>query len=497
MPDLAQKLAPRPPPAGRPLALTNGWLTANGALLTGRQIDVSWWRGNLNPARAAKAVLGPALTRFAPGRSGPGLTDVLPDVAANMIRRHEVAIRQNYGLWYDLRRDDHERTREINADVWPPFYELPWARTGRGHAWNGLTLYDLSRFNPWYFRRLRTFASLARQDGLVLIDEMYFQHNLLEAGAHWVDFPWRPANCIQQTGFPEPPPFVDTDGAVPPNPDLGKRIFMAPIFYDMSNPVRRAMNEAYIRHCLANLADEPNVIHLTGEEFTGPLSFVQFWFDVVGQWEAQTGKHPLIGLSTTKDVQDAILADPVRSRLVSVIDLKYWWLTNRGLFAPKGGQNQSPRQFERKWRGGLPDAVNLAVMAREYRRRFPDKAIITPLNQRDGWAFVAAGGSLPDLPVTTDPRLLRALPRMRPVPAPGGSAPDTWALAEAGRQYFVFAAHGGPIAVDLSGASGAFTVHPVVLASGALASDTQTVSGGGIVTIPTPAGRPAAVWITR
>ena len=41
--------------------------------------------------------------------------------------------------------------------------------------------------------------------------------------------------------------------------------------------------------------------------------------------------------------------------------------------------------------------------------RFPTKAIITGLDQHDGWAFVAAGGSFPNLPATTDPALRSAL----------------------------------------------------------------------------------------
>src|SRR5205814_8555072 len=100
----------------------------------------------------------------------------------------------HWGLWYDRRRDDHQMVRRPDGDVWPPFYEQPWARSGRGAAWDGLSRYDLTRFNPWYFGRLREFASLARDRGLVLIDEMYFQHNVLGAGAHWADCPWRPAN---------------------------------------------------------------------------------------------------------------------------------------------------------------------------------------------------------------------------------------------------------------------------------------------------------------
>ena len=56
------------------------------------------------------------------------------------------------------------------------------------------------------------------------------------------------------------------------------------------------------------------MIFQTGEEFTGPLAFVQFWLDTIAEWQKETGQRVLVGLSCTKDVQDAILADPVAGR---------------------------------------------------------------------------------------------------------------------------------------------------------------------------------------
>ena len=49
---------------------------------------------------------------------------------------------------------------------------------------------------------LKEFAEKGNKDGLLLFHENYFQHNILEAGAHWVDSPWRSSNNINQTGFP-------------------------------------------------------------------------------------------------------------------------------------------------------------------------------------------------------------------------------------------------------------------------------------------------------
>ncbi len=353
--------------ADKPLALKDGWLTIAGAPLEGRETQISWWRGYLyeNAEPTAQAI-----TRFTPGLSGPIFTDDLGELTDRMVASHQVLLRHHYGLWYERRRMDHERMRRPDGDVWPPFYEQPFARSGQGTAWDGLSKYDLTKYNPWYFDRLHQFAQLARQKGLVLVDEMYFQHNIIEAGAHWVDSPWRPTNNINGTGFTEPVPFT------------GDTMKMAAEFYDLSNPLRRELHRAFIRHCLANLADEPNVIHTLTAENSGPLHFMQFWLDVVAEWEKETGKHPLIALSACKDVQDAILADPKRAAVVDVIDLTYWWRTERGdEFAPKGTTDLAPRQQERLWKNGKPSARTVAAMAKEYRDKFPTKAVITGLGE--------------------------------------------------------------------------------------------------------------------
>jgi hypothetical protein len=368
--DLAQRLAPKPVGPGRPLTLVNGTLLLGGSPVTGQQLETAWWLGRLEPARASE--FGRAITRFSPGRTGTGLTDEIPAVAAAMARAGEVFFRHHYGLWYDRRRIDHQMIRRPDADVYPPFYEQPFARSGQGTAWDGMSRYDLTRYNSWYFARLREFAAEARQQGLVLIDEMYFQHNILESAAHWVDSPWRTTNNINGTDFIEPPPFT------------GDTIKMADAFYDVTHPVRRTLHRAYIRQCLANLAAETNVIHTLSAENSGPLQFMQFWLDVVAEWEAETGNRPLIALSAPKDVQDAILADAQRATVIDVIDLTYWWRTADGQeFAPKGGQNLAPRQHLRLWKGGKPSAATISAAARDYRAKFPGKAVISGLREAD------------------------------------------------------------------------------------------------------------------
>ncbi|MBX6315283.1 MAG: pectate lyase, partial [Isosphaeraceae bacterium] len=482
---LGREPPPKTPSPIKPLAVRNGWLVCAGELLIGGRIGTTWWRGSVLPTRARE--FGAGLTRFVPGRDGPGFTDDLDRLTDSMLQTGKAALEHHWGLWYDRRRDDHQMVRRADGDVWPPFYEQPWARSGQGTAWDGLSRYDLESFNPWYFDRLRQFATLCDRKGLALIHQAYFQHNILEAGAHWADFPWRPANCLQATGFPEPPPYANK-----------KRIFMADAFYDIKHPVRRPLHRLYIRHCLDTLGGCTNVIYLTGEEYTGPLEFVQFWIDTITAWERETGKDVLIGLSSTKDVQDAILADPVRGPAVSVIELKYWWYTADGtLYAPEGGRSLAPRQQLREWRGPKKRSIEqTARQIREYRNRYPDKAILFTGGPADGWAVLTAGGSLPDLPRPDDPRLLRALPRMRPF-EPAGRTDRQWALAEPGQNYLVYAGAGAPIRLDLTTDQGVFHVLRINPRTGRTIPDGGVVSGGKVVEFPAEGPGPVVLWLTR
>ena len=419
-------------PASAPLTLTNGWLTCGGRLLTGSSLDVEWWKGNIRPREATK--FGVNVTRFAPGRIGPGFTDDLNELADLMQSNHNAALDYHYALWYDRRRADHERVRRMNGNVWPPFLEQPFARSGQGTAWDGLSCYDLTKYNPWYWSRLRDFAEICEQRGLVLFHQDYFQHNILEAGAHWVDCPWRTTNNINHTGFPEPPPYAGD-----------KRIFMAEQFYNATNPVRRVLHRAYIRQCLNNFTNVANVIQFTSAEFTGPLEFMQFWLDTIGEWEHETGRHPLVALSCTKDVQDAILADPARRALVDVIDIRYWWYQSDGkAYAPPGGHNLSPRQFQRLLRPRRASFDQVVRAVREYRQQFPEKAVIYSADPSFGWAGLMGGGSIPNIPGLNDPALLAVLPTMKPFEWPD-EAKDQYALAEPGHNYLVYSHGTGPV----------------------------------------------------
>lgn len=384
--------------------ISNGLMLDNGRAIIGGKYDSPWWRGNIRPTFVNGKYSSPAITRFVPDREGMGFTDRIDSVVAYTNHNNICIYSQNYGLWVDRRRDDHLRVRRRDADVWAPFYEQPFARSGQGTAWEGMSKYDLTKSNKWYYDRLNQFADSF--DGVLYFNH-YFQHNILEAGAHWVDCPWRPVNNINGSVFPEPVPFSGD-----------KRVFVAEYFYNINNPKMAELHKQFIRRQLDEFKGKQNVVHLISEEFTGPLHFVQFWLDCIKEWEAENGKVK-VALSVTKDVQDSIMSDPARADVVDVIDIKYWHYNTKGVWTPEGGKNLAPRQWQRRFKPGSTGFAEVYKAVDEYKSKYPAKAVTYTAQNYDknGWAVLMAGGSCADIYIRdakTRSEFLAAVAKMVP-----------------------------------------------------------------------------------
>ena len=387
----------------------NGKLTIDGSLMAGTFHRTPWWNGR--PRYANMLRQKDAITRFVPGAEHQGATNRIDSVVANINRWGVAVWNQNYGLWYDRRRDDHERIKRITGDVWPPFFEQSIARSGEGKSWDGLSLYDLTRLNSWYFYRVNKLADAVPQ--MMIINQHYFQHNILEAGAHWVDSPWRSANNVQSTGensgkgtkFLEPVPFTGD-----------KRIFTADLFYDVTDAERAALYKQYIWKVLDATADNPNIYQSVSEEYTGPQHFTEFWLRCIAEWEAKTGRDARVVLNANKNVTDAVMAQKDLAAVVDVIEIEQWFYHGQKLYAPEGGKNLAPRQHLRLTKTGNPDAHDIYRTVAETHRQNPEKAVVyyAKAYDRAPWAVVFAGGSCPHVKIA-DASLAKALVTMRPV----------------------------------------------------------------------------------
>lgn len=367
-----------PPQAYKTVTIVNGHFVLDGESLWGSSQTEAWWRGDTSPYTAF-ASTGASVSRFMPGVVGSGETEDLEQLAERLKQQNIVSFQVMPGLWYDHRRDAHTVERREDGDVWAPFFEVPWARSGQGTAWDGLSKFDLSRYNSWYFEREREFARDASRAGLLVFYNLYNTHNVLEIGPHWIDYAWRPANNINDTGMPEPPPFKPYG-----RNDVGNA------FFSTEYAPLRALHRAYILHTLDELGEFPNVIFGVAYQYAGPLAFQQFFMDTVREWEQQHGRRIRIVLTTSKQTTDAILHDPVRSRQVAVIDMRYWEYRPDGtLFAPEAGVDRAFReQIAAAFPGytdtppaTTPEQVYREV--REYRDKCPDKALM-PMEEDAG-----------------------------------------------------------------------------------------------------------------
>ncbi|KDN56517.1 DUF6298 domain-containing protein [Flavobacterium seoulense] len=459
------------------IAIKNGLLISDKGLLAGETIDIPWWRGSLRESEIAKS--RPHITRFAPGHYGVGYTDHLSETVQFLVDNNKVALDHNYGLWYEQRMADHERIRRMDADVWAPFYEQPFDRTGQGTAWDHLSKYDLTRFNTWYWDRLKTFADLALNENKILMNEQYFQHNILEAGAHWSSSPWRPANNINNTGLPEPPPYMGD-----------KRIFIAEQFYDVKNENIKKLHQGFIEKSLDNFKDNPNVLQFTSAEYTGPLSFMQFWLDVTASYKKSNQSESKIALSATKDVQDAVLNDAARTKIVDVIDIRYWYYKEDGsLYAPEGGKNLAPRQHARQMKVGKETNEQTYRAVREYRDKYADKAVIynTPGANRFGWPVLMAGGSLPALPKISIAGFYESLANMKTAQEEDYNS-AVWSLKDNGEAYLFYLQKGNQLSVDLSNYKGTFEVYWINPENGNQIAK-ETISGKQNHILKVPGGK--------
>jgi hypothetical protein len=139
-----------------PRYFTDG--TGKAVYLTGSHV---WW--NLSGPDWSSSC-GDAESSF----TWPGYLDRLVEHGHNFVR-----------LW----RIEHTRWEECGGEIRNPFQ--PWVRTGPGLGADGELRFDLTRFDPAYFERLRQRVASADRRG-IYVSVMLFDGWSLHAG----DLPW-------------------------------------------------------------------------------------------------------------------------------------------------------------------------------------------------------------------------------------------------------------------------------------------------------------------
>jgi hypothetical protein len=172
-------------------------------------------------------------------------------------------------------------------------------------------------------------------------------------------------------------------------------------FYSVDYLPLRKLHHDYIFHVLDELGDMPNVIFTVAYQYAGPLAFEQFFQDTVAEWEKLHNHHVRLALITGKNITDAIMTDPIRSKQIAIIDMRYWYyLPDGSLFAPEAGQNRAFRdmiasRFGDKYSNFGPPTTQeqLYRQVREYRNRYPDIALV-PMENGAGPLPILMGGGV-------------------------------------------------------------------------------------------------------
>ena len=184
----------------------------------------------------------------------------------------------------------------------------PWPRTGPGRATDGKPKFDLSKFDPAYFDRLREYVTGAGNEGIyvsVMLFEGFGLHLSL-APDNVEGHPLHAANNVNEIGIAS----INDYQVLPLDPGV------------------QALQETYIRKVIDTVQDLPNVLYEVANESSGsgsvddpgfleaiglsePLDWGdstqwQYWvIDFVKRYEAQMGyaRHP-VGMTMQYPVRD-------------------------------------------------------------------------------------------------------------------------------------------------------------------------------------------------
>jgi hypothetical protein len=138
----------------------------------------------------------------------------------------------------------------------------PWPRTGPGTAKDGKPKFDLSKFDPAYFERLREYVISARNAG-IYVSVMFFEGfglHLSLAPDNVEGHPFYAANNVNDIGIASINDYqvLPLDGRV------------------------QALQESYIRKVVDTVQDLPNVLYEVANESSGGGSVDQGFLQAIG-----------------------------------------------------------------------------------------------------------------------------------------------------------------------------------------------------------------------
>jgi len=345
----------------------------------------------------------------------------------------------------------------------------PWLRTGPGNALDGKPKFDLARFNPDYFERLRTRVAAAGRRG-IYVSVMLFEGWCLQfVPDAWAAHPFNAANNVSGING-------DVNGD-------GKGLET----HELANKLVTACQEAYVRKVIDTVNDLDNVLYEVSNENHPPSAKWQYhMIDFIHAYEKTKAKQHPVGMTFQyKGGSNQTLFDSPAE-----------WVSPN----PDGGYRDDPpaadgrkvvlNDTDHLWGiGGNPDWV-WKSFTRGHNPLFMDPY--------DG---IVIGGRLD---TKWDPvrrslgYTLRYARRMSlAAMAPRGDLASTkHCLANPGTEYLVYLPAGGAATVDLSAAKGELAIEWFDPAAGKAVAG-GVGQGGASREFTAPFRGPAVLYLAR
>jgi len=344
----------------------------------------------------------------------------------------------------------------------------PFARTGPGEALDGKPKFDLTRYDPVYFDRLRTRVQAAGRAG-IYVSVMLFEGWAMQfSEGAWQGHPFHPANNVQ-----------GLDGDV--NRD-GNGLDI----YTLASPAVTRFQEAYVRKVVDTVNDLDNVLYEISNENHPPSTRWQYHLiDFIHHYERSKPKQHPVGMT-----------------------FQYKGGSNRALFEspadwispnPEGGYRDDPpaadgtkvilNDTDHLWGIGGNAAWVWKSFLRGMNPLFMDPydgEVLSPGGARWDPVRRALGYTLR---VARMVNLAAMTPQNR-------LATTGYCLASRGpkAEYLVYLPTGGEVTVDLTGTPGPLETRWLNPADGTWQTAPPT-SGGGRTGFQPPFGKEAVLWL--
>jgi len=368
-----------------------------------------------------------------------------------------------------------QANRSLGKDFVHHCAPLPWARTGPGDGLDGKPKFDLAKFNPEYFDRLRTRVRVAGERG-IYVSVMLFEAWGLRHGDRgrapapngWAyrSHPFHPDNNINGiTGD------VNGDGHVLE-------------VHSLASPAIRALQEAYIRKVVDAVNDLDNVLFEVANE-GGEKDWNWWVVRTVREYErTKPRQHPVGITGHGGEKTDSMLLSPAdwispggqdgfrdpapawNEKKVSLLDTDHIWGVG-------GNHRWVWHSFLRGHNPIFMDPYDGSVLGERFDPKFE------PLRRNMGYAL----------------RYVRRVNLAAMTPH-SELASTEFCLADPGREYLIYLPTGGEATVDLSAAGGLFSVEWLNPADGGTTPG-ETASGGEKRTFKPPFKGDAVLFIHR